>query len=331
MVQAWHLVSRPEGTLTMENVELRDVPLPPLAEGQIHVRNHWLSVDPITRLRMRGDYQGAQPPFALGEPIGGVATGVVVESRSPLFSPGDRVKHQLGWRDEAVGAAELFGKLPDIDMPEQYFMHYMGVVGLTAWSGLVKVAEARAGDVAFISAAGGGVGSAAVQIAKILGLRVIGSAGGAEKCAFVRSIGADAVIDYKAPGGMEEKLRQVAPEGIDVYLDNVGGDHLDAALGLANTHARFAISGTVGNYDNGEAATLRNFSRVVGQNIRLQGYIAPREYGADMLAFQHQMAEWIASGRISICESVFEGLERTPEAFISIFTGSIAGKILVRL
>jgi NADPH-dependent curcumin reductase CurA len=230
-----------------------------------------------------------------------------------------------------VGPAEVFGKLPPINAPEQYFMHYLGVVGFTAYAGLLRTAEAKAGDTVFVSAAGGGVGSAAVQIAKILGLHVIGSAGGAEKCAYVRSLGADAVIDYKAPGTMLDKLRAAAPDGIDVYFDNVGGDHLDAALALARLHARFAICGTVGSYNSDGPAVLPHFFRVVFQNIKLQGFISPREYGAELPEFQEKMADWIAKGAVKVHETVFQGLESTPEAFGQIFTGRAPGKILVRL
>lgn len=331
MPKTWFLTSRPEGLPDLDNLELRSVDPLPLQEGDVRVRNNWLSVDPINRIRMRADTQGGHNSIPLGHPMSGIATGEVIESKSPLLKAGDKVKHQLGWREEAVGAAELFGKLPAIDAPEQYFMHYMGVVGFTAYAGLVHTAQAKEGETAFISAAGGGVGSAAVQIAKILGLRVIGSAGGAQKTAYVRSIGADEAIDYKAPGSLLEKLRAVAPDGIDVYFDNVGGDHLDAALAVARQRARFAISGTVSSYNSNEATSLEHFFRVVFQNIRIEGFISPREYGDGLLAFQHQMAAWIKEGRVQARETIFEGVESTLDAFRAIFTGNLPGKILVRL
>lgn len=330
MARAWHLISRPVDLPAPENFELRDVVLPALCDGEVRVRNTWLSVDPMTRTRMRAD-AGGRTSLALGEPVEGVAVGEVVESRSALLGPGDKVKHQLGWRDEAVAPASVFGKLPPINAPEQFFMHYLGIIGFTAYVGLTRTAAAKAGETLFVSAAGGAVGSAVVQIAKIIGMRVVGSAGGPEKCAYVRSLGADAVIDYKAPGALLEKLRAAAPEGIDVYYDNVGGDHLDAALALANLHARFAISGMVSTYNSNEPLVLAHLPRIVFQNIRIEGFISPREYGAELLDFQHLMASWIADGKVKTHETVLNGLQATPEGFVRLFTGDGVGKILIKL
>jgi NADPH-dependent curcumin reductase CurA len=331
MARAWHLVSRPEGLPWPQNFELREVVARPLGDGEVRVRNRWLSVDPVTRTRMRADTGSANPSLVLGEPIGGVAVGEVVESRSPLLAPGDKVKHQLGWRDEAVAPAAAFGKLPTIDAPEQSFMHDLGVIGFTAYAGLLRAAQAKAGEILFVSAAGGAVGSAVVQIAKIVGMRVIASAGGEEKCAYVRSLGADAVIDYKAPGALLDKLQAAAPEGIDVYFDNVGGEHLDAALALGKLHARFAICGTISTHNSSEPVALVHLPRMVFQNIRLEGFFSMREYGAEFPDFQQQMAAWIAEGKVKTRETVLHGLEATPEAFIRLFTGEGLGKILVKL
>ena len=331
MALAWHLKSRPEGIPTPDNFELRQIESPPLAEGQVRVRNLWLSVDPAMRVRMNADTSGYQPSFALGEPLTGGAVGEVVESRSPHFTPGDRVQHLLGWRDETVGAADALRKLPQIDVPEQYFLHVMGVIGFTAYAGVVTVGEAKAGETLFVSAAGGAVGSAAVQIGKILGLRVIGSAGGPEKCALVRELGADAVVDYKAPGTMTSKLRAAAPDGVDVYLDNVGGDHLDAALALANVHARFAMSGMVSAYNGDGEMNMHNLVRIVVRRLKLQGYMPRADFPAAMPEFQRVMAGWIKEGKVRSPEEIRDGIAQTPQGFIELFTGGVPGKMLIRL
>ena len=251
MPQAWHLKSRPNGLPTADNFEFKDVALPELGDGMVHVRNHWLSVDPYMRGRMN-DVKSYVPPFQIGEPLEGGAVGEVVESRSPDFQPGDKVLHMMGWRDEAVVPAQALNKLPSIPGVEpQAFLGNLGLTGGTAYWGLLDAAKAKAGDIVFVSAAAGAVGSAVVQIAKAKGMTVIGSAGGADKVAFVKSLGADECIDYKAGVPLVKALSEVAPKGIDVYFDNVGGEHLDAALALARRDARFAICGMIDGYNSG--------------------------------------------------------------------------------
>ena len=217
---------------TTDNFELKDVALPPLGDGMVRVRNRWLSVDPYMRGRMN-DVKSYVPPFQLGEPMDGGAIGEVVESKAEGFAPGDLVQHMAGWRDEAVVAcAHRATSCPTSARRREQFLGVLGVTGATAYFGLLDAAAAKEGDIVFVSAAAGAVGSAVVQIAKAKGMTVIGSAGGAEKCDFVRSLGADQVIDYKA-GPILKGLAAAAPDGIDVYFDNVGGDHLDAAFALA--------------------------------------------------------------------------------------------------
>ena len=255
MARAWHLTSRPQGMPTADNFELKDVALPPLGDGTIRVRNHWLSVDPYMRGRMN-DVKSYVPPFQVGEPMDGGAIGEVVESNAEGFEPGDLVQHMSGWRDEAVVPARAANKLPSLGAPPEQFLGVLGVTGVTAYFGLLDAAQAKEGDIVFVSAAAGAVGSVVVQIAKAKGMTVIGSAGGPEKCEFVRSLGADHVIDYKA-GPILKGLAAAAPDGIDVYFDNVGGDHLDAAFALARNNARFAICGMIEGYNRGRAEGLR--------------------------------------------------------------------------
>jgi NADPH-dependent curcumin reductase CurA len=217
MARAWHLKSRPDGMPNSDNFELKEVDLPPLGENQLRVRNRWLSVDPYMRGRMN-DVKSYVPPFQVGEPMDGGAIGEVVESNAEGVNVGDFVQHMSGWRDEAVVPARTAQKLPDLGAAPERFLGVLGVTGMTAYFGLLDAAGAKEGDLVFVSAAAGAVGSVVVQVAKAKGMTVIGSAGGGEKCDFVRSLGADQVIDYKA-GPVVKSLAAAAPEGIDVYFD----------------------------------------------------------------------------------------------------------------
>jgi len=328
MARAWHLRSRPEGLPTGDNFELKEIALPQLGEGMIRVRNLWLSVDPYMRGRMR-DVKSYVPPFAVGEPMDGGAIGEVVESNAEGLSPGDLVQHMAGWRDEAVISARTANKLPDLGAAPELFLGVLGVTGITAYFGLLDAAKAKEGDIVFVSAAAGAVGSTVVQIAKARGMTVIASAGGAEKCDFVRSLGADQVIDYKA-APILKSLAAAAPDGIDVYFDNVGGDHLDAALAVARNNARFAICGMIEGYNSAEPTTLRFIMRIIAARIALKGFIV-FDYFPRMAEFYSEMGPWVASGTVKSRETIVDGLEKAPEAFLGLFEGANVGKMLVRL
>ena len=328
MPRAWHLRSRPQGLPTSENFELKDIDLPPLEPGGVRVRNRWLSVDPYMRGRMN-DVKSYVPAFQVGEPMDGGAVGEVVESQAEGFAPGDLVQHMAGWRDEAVIDARTANKLPELGAPPQQFLGVLGVTGMTAYFGLLDAASAREGDVVFVSAAAGAVGSVVTQIAKAKGMTVIGSAGGPEKCDFVRSLGADQVIDYKA-GPVLRSLAAAAPDGIDVYFDNVGGDYLDAAFALARQNARFAICGMIEGYNDATPMSFRFIMRVIAMRIRLQGFIV-FDYFPRMAEFYRDMGPWLANGAVKSRETVVEGLEAMPQAFLGLFEGANTGKMLVRL
>ena len=328
MARAWHLTSRPTGMPTADNFALKELAQPAMGPGMVRVANHFLSVDPYMRGRMN-DVKSYVPPFKLDAPMEGGAVGEVVESNDPGFAPGDTVMHMLGWRDKAVAPAAAFTKLPALGVEPQAFLGNLGLTGGTAYFGLLEAASAKAGDTVFVSAAAGAVGSAVVQIAKARGMTVIGSAGGADKCDYVRSLGADAVIDYKA-GPLVKALAAAAPDGIDVYFDNVGGDHLDAAFAIAKQNARFAICGMIDNYNKGEPAAFRYIMRVIGMRIRVQGFIWT-DYMPRIGEFYHDMGEWIASGAVKSRDTVVEGLEQTPDAFLGLFSGKNTGKMLVRV
>jgi NADPH-dependent curcumin reductase CurA len=328
MARAWHLKSRPQGLPTAANFELKDVAQPPLEDGMVRVRNDWLSVDPYMRGRMN-DVKSYVPPFQVGAPMEGGAVGTIVESSSPHLKEGETVFHMLGWRDEAVGLAGAFNKVPPLGVPPQQFLANLGLTGATAYFGLLKVAEAKEGDIVFVSAAAGAVGSAVVQIAKAKGMTVIGSAGGADKCAWVRELGADAAIDYKA-GPVLKQLMAAAPNGIDVYFDNVGGEHLDAAFAAARQNARFAICGMIDSYNKGEPQAFRYIMRVIAARIMMKGFIYT-DYLPQIGEFYRDIGQWIAEGRIQSRETVREGLESMPDAFLDLFSGANTGKMLVKL
>jgi hypothetical protein len=234
-----------------------------------------------------------------------------------------------GWRDEAVVPSRTAQKLPDLGAPPERFLGALGVTGATAYFGLLDAAHAKQGDIVFVSAAAGAVGSVVVQIAKAKGMTVVGSAGGAEKCEFVRSLGADQVVDYKS-GPIVKGLRPAAPDGIDVYFDNVGGDHLDAAFALARNNARFAICGMIEGYNDPTPMSFRFIQRIISARIALKGFIV-FDYFPRMADFYRDMGPWLTSGAVKSRETVVEGLEAAPDAFLGLFKGENTGKMLVKL
>jgi len=329
MARAWHLTSRPNGMPTHDNFALREIDLPALGEGQVRVRNLWLSVDPYMRGRMN-DAKSYADPFALDVPMGGGALGEVIESNADGIAVGDKVQHMAGWRDEAVLDAKSVQKLPALDVPDQAFLGMLGMPGMTAYFGLLSVGAAKPGETVFVSAAAGAVGSTVVQIAKAKGMTVIGSAGGAEKCALVKSLGADKVIDYKAESSLVKALAAAAPGGIDVYFDNVGSDHFDAALAVANLHARFAVCGMIDIYNSADPTSLRYLARVIGARIRIEGFLVS-DFMPRAAEFYRDIGEMLASGKLQRQETVHEGLESAPDAFLGLFSGGNTGKMLVKI
>jgi NADPH-dependent curcumin reductase CurA len=338
MAKAWHLTGRPSALPTMEHFALRDLPDDPLQENQLRVRNLWLSVDPYMRGRMN-DAKSYTASFQIDQPMTGGAIGEVVESRMEGFAPGDLILHMGGWRDGGVIGLDMAPfKLPAealaAGMAPQTFLHNMGLTGGTAWIGLLRVAAAKAGDTVFVSAAAGAVGSAVVQIAKAREMTVIGAAGGAEKCAWVRELGADAAVDYKAGpvlDGLAGALESLGKPGIDVYFDNVGGDHLDAAFATANDFARFAICGMIDVYNDGHPQEMKYLIRAIPARIRMEGFIYTDQFFDCMEEFYADMGNLIASGAVTMRETVRDGIESAPEAFLGLFAGANIGKMLVRL
>jgi NADPH-dependent curcumin reductase CurA len=325
------LRSRPTGLPGPEHFEIVAVDLPDPGPGEVRVSNLWLSVDPYMRGRMN-DAKSYVPPFQLGEAMTGGAVGEVVASRDPGLKAGDLVQSMLGWREGFTAPAASVRKLDLHGLPPQAFLGIAGVPGLTAYVGLLRIAALKPGDVVFVSAASGAVGSAACQIARLKGCRVIGSAGGADKTRFLTDdLKLDAAIDYKAVPNLAKALQAAAPDGIDVYFDNVGGEHLEAALTASRPFGRFALCGMISQYnDTKPTPGPRNLALAVGRSLRLEGYIVTNHF--DMArAFLDDMAAWIAAGQIRWKETVVGGIEKAPDAFLALFSGGNFGKMLVKL
>ncbi len=324
------LKSRPSGTPTADNFELVSVDLFDPPPGQVQVRNTWMTVDPYMRGRMN-DVKSYSPPFQLGEAMQGGAVGEVIASNDPKFQAGDLVQSFFGWREAFNAPAAALQKLETHGLPPQAFLGFAGMPGLTAYVGLLRIAEMKDGDVVFVSGAAGAVGSVACQIAKIKGHTVIGSAGGAKKAAFLREIGVDHVIDYKAEADVTAALMREAPDGFDVYFENVGGAHMEAALLASRPFARFALCGMISQYNNTDLGEgVRGLVMAVGKSLTLRGFIVSNH--ADMQpAFVQDLAGWVAAGKIKSHETVREGIEASPDAFLGLFKGENLGKMLVRL
>jgi NADPH-dependent curcumin reductase CurA len=324
------LKSRPDGLPTEDNFEIAQVQVPDPAAGEVLVKNLWMTVDPYMRGRMV-DRASYVPPFKLGEALQGGAIGEVLTSNAPGLKAGDLVQSNQGWREAFTAPASQVQKLDTHGLPPQAFLGIAGMPGLTAYVGLLKIAALKPGDVVFVSAAAGAVGSVACQIAKLLGHTVIGSAGGPDKIAYLKEIGVDHAIDYKAEKDLTAALLRAAPGGIDVYFENVGGEHMEAALTAAKVGARFAICGMIAQYNDATPPPgPRNMALIIGKSLRLEGYIVSNHF--DMMpAWLTDLSNWIASDQIKWKETVEVGVENAPAAFIKLFEGGNIGKMLVKL
>jgi NADPH-dependent curcumin reductase CurA len=324
-----HLASRPSGAPTQDNFSLVSVDLPPLQDGQILVRNDFMSVDPYMRGRMN-DVKSYVSPFQVGAALDGGAVGTVVESSTPDIAVGDTVLHGLGWRDLAVVNASHARRV-DPSLGASAYLGVLGMPGLTAYVGLLDIAAMKPGDTVFVSGAAGAVGSLVGQIAKLRGAsRVIGSAGSASKVDYLVRLGFDAAFNYKdAP--VRDQLRAAAPEGIDVYFDNVGGSHLEAAIGSLHTFGRVALCGAISAYNSsGTPEVPRNLALAIGKRLTLRGFIVG-DHADRQPAFLDEVGSWLAKEEISFTETVVDGLENAPSAFIGMLSGDNIGKMVVRL
>ncbi|MER7012680.1 NADP-dependent oxidoreductase [Saccharopolyspora sp. NPDC000359] len=325
------LASRPKGWPTPDNFDVVEVDTPQPGEGQLLVRNLVMSVDPYMRGRMN-EGKSYVPPFEVGKALQGGAVGEVVASRAEGFQPGDHVLHDLGWRDHAVVKAERAVKVDPQAAPLNAYLYALGMPGMTAYVGLVDVAKQQEGDVVFVSGAAGAVGSLVGQIAKLRGAsRVIGSAGSAEKVRYLtEEAGFDAAFNYH-DGPVVEQLRAAAPNGVDVYFDNVGGEHLEAAIDVLNDFGRVAECGMISQYNNAEPKPgPNNLFKIVSKRLRLEGFIVgDRAHLKDQ--FFAEVGGWLRDGRINYRETVVDGLRNAPEAFLGLLRGENTGKMLVKI
>ena len=324
------LLRRPTGLPAQSDFTLKEVPLPALQEGEVLVTNQWLSVDPYMRGRM-SEAKSYVPPFPLNGPLDGGAIGTVQASRHPDFKVGDAVSSMLGWRDAFVARGEQLTRLPATALPSQLFLGALGMPGMTAWAGLHKVARLQAGETLLVSAASGAVGTMAVQLAKRAGARVIGSTGSADKVAYLKTLGADAVINYRETPDLDAELARLAPEGIQVYFENVGGAMLDAALNNMALHGRIVLCGLIEQYNShGQGNGPRNLAQMIRKRILMQGLLVSdhwQHYGE----FLAEAIPAFEAGLLQAEETISEGLASMPQAFIGLFEGRNTGKMLVRL
>jgi NADPH-dependent curcumin reductase len=331
------LASRPQGWVNEANFRLEETPMPALGEGEIRVRNRFLSLDPYMRGRMN-DVKSYAMPQQLNETMGGATVGEVVESRDANFAVGDTVRGMLGWAEYGVSTAQGIGKVDVRHVPPSAYLGAVGMPGMTAWYGYNKILAPKAGETVVVSAAAGAVGSVVGQLARIAGVRVVGIAGGPEKCRHVtQDLGFDACVDYKAAEDAKALARMIsaaAPKGVDAHFENVGGDVLNAVISLLNPFARVAICGLIADYNTTPGQTLKsaivNPAMFLVARFKMQGFII-----SDHLDLWPEgltaLAGHVAAGRIKYRETIADGLAQAPAAFIGMLKGQNLGKQLVRL
>ena len=323
------LVSRPTGIPTAANFTLAQVELAPLQDHQVLVRNLYMSVDPYMRGRMN-EGTSYVPPFDLGKPLDGGAVGEVIESRAREFKPGDAVTSNLGWRECFIASPKELRPVSREIQPLSVYLGALGMTGMTAWVGL-NLVEVKAGDVIFISGAAGAVGSVAGQLAKLRGCRVIGSAGSMEKVMFLREeCGFDIAFDYKI-GPVLEQLNVEAPEGIDVYFDNVGGETLEAALSALRVHGRIIACGGISNY-NAEKPRPgpSNLFNMITKRLTMKGLLV-RDWLDRQGEFEREVGGYFKTGKLKSKETVVKGIDQAVDAFLGLFEGRNVGKMVVEL
>jgi len=327
------LKSRPVGMPTEDNFEYAEGPVAEPKDGEVLVRNVWMSVDPYMRGRMM-DRKSYVPPFQIGQPLQGGAIGqVIAAGKGASFGVGDYLNHMLGWREYAVVGQQAMPQKVDPNLaPVQSFLGVLGMPGLTAYAGLFKVGAYKPGDTVFVSAASGAVGSVVCQLAKARGSYVVGSAGSDEKCQWlVKEAKIDKAINYKKERDLDAAVGAAFPKGIDIYFENVGGKHLEAAINHMNPFGRLALCGMIEQYNNTEPAPgPSNIILAVAKSLRLEGFIVSNHF--DMLpAFHKEVGALIAQGKMKWKETVVEGLQNAPKAFLGLFKGENFGKALVKV
>ena len=325
------LASRPEGEPTVENVPRRDVPLEPLADGQVRLRNLYLSLDPAIRGWM-DDAPNYIEPITLGDAVRSSVIGRVVESAHPDFAVGDVAMTMGAWEAyTTVDGAALNALDESAGVPLSLFLGVLGPTGLTAYFGLLEVGKPRAGETVLVSAAAGAVGSVVGQIARMQGCRVVGMAGTDDKCAWLtEELGFDAAINYRDCGDYSAAIAAACPDGVDVYFDNVGGDILDAALANMNKHGRVAVCGWISTYNAAELPPLKNLWQLVAESVTMQGFVV-LDYLERFPEGIAQLAEWVMTGQLQFREEIVDGLDEVLPTFLRLFDGSNQGKLVIRI
>lgn len=322
------LVSRPEGAASVDNFRLVETPLVPLEEGQVRVRNHYLSLDPYMRGRMN-DSKSYAAPQPLDEVMIGGTVGEVVESRNAKFKPGDKVVGMFGWQEFGTSDGTGLRVVDTAHVPLSAYLGPVGMPGVTAWYGLNRIIAPKAGETVVVSAASGAVGSVVGQLAKRAGCRAVGIAGGAEKCRYVvETLGFDACVDYKA-GNLYQDLKAATPNGVDGYFENVGGEVLDATLARMNAFGRIALCGMIANYD-GKPLPLKYPGLLLTQRLLVQGFIVSEHMDVWPQALT-ELGTLVAQKQLVYRETVADGLENAPAAFLGMLKGQNFGKQLVKL
>lgn len=325
------LKSRPVGMPAEGNFELASREIGAPGAGEALVRNIWMSVDPYMRGRMM-DRESYVPPFQIGEALQGGAIGQVVASNSPGLKVGDYVQSMFGWREYEVARAEAFQKIDPALGPIEAYLGTLGMPGMTAYAGLFKIGELKDGETVFVSAASGAVGTVVCQLAKAHGCYVVGSAGSDEKCEWLEKVaGIDKAINYKTCGDLNKAVAAAFPKGIDVYFENVGGAHLEAALNSMRPFGRLALCGMIEQYnDTTPRPGPSNLIQAVGKSLKLQGFIVSNHL--DIIpAFYAEMGKLIKEGKMKWQETVEDGVENAPKAFLKLFSGANTGKMLVKI
>ena len=326
------LKHRPSGLPTPTDFELAESEIPSPSRGQVLVRNLFMSVDPYMRGRM-ADRKSYVPPFQIGEVMQGGAVGRVVTSHhNSQYQTGDYVLSMNGWREWYVSDGEGLSKVDPALAPIQAYLGVLGMPGLTAYAGLVRIGELKDDDRVFVSAASGAVGAVACQIARNKGCRVVGSAGSAEKCEYLLGeLKLDGAINYREGGSLKAALAEAMPSGIDVYFDNVGGTHLEAALDNMRPFGRIVACGMIEQYNVTDPSKLpRNLFQIVAKSLTMRGFIVSN-HGDLMENFRRDMSKWIADGKVTWRETVYDGIEHATDALLALFEGLNFGKMLVKL
>ncbi|MBA3902767.1 MAG: NADP-dependent oxidoreductase [Rhodocyclaceae bacterium] len=322
------LAARPQGWVRESDFRIVESPVPDIGEGQILVRNHYLSLDPYMRGRMN-DAKSYAASVNLGDVMVGGTAGEVLKSKHPKFAAGDKVVGYLGWQLYGVSDGVQLQKVDAGRIPLSAYLGVVGMPGVTAWVGLMDICAPKAGETVVVTAASGAVGSVVGQLAKIHGCRAVGIAGGAEKCRYVvEELGFDACVDYKA-GNLRADIRSATPDGIDCLFENVGGEIFDTLLGRMNAFSRIAVCGLIAQY-NTEPYPMKNIGSVLVNRIRMQGFIVSEHLPRWPTALK-ELGQGVAEGRIKYRETVAQGLENAPKAFIGMLKGENFGKQLVKL